>query len=189
MHRYVPKRIHTKLTTRHKLKLTRILVSGSVILLLASYASWSGLEQDSAPSVSPMYSSMVDSLVERTSSLISDLEFKPTLGATEVTLMCQTVYGEAKGCSREEQMLVAWCICNRVDATGASIEQVVTAPGQFHGYSSEHPVTDEIRSVVVEVLEAWHNGQEALVLPPFSTDPDYLYFYGDGSHNYFRKEW
>lgn len=106
-----------------------------------------------------------------------------------MTLICQTVYGEAKGCSREEQMLVAWCICNRADATGASIEQVVTAPGQFHGYSSEHPVTDEIRSVVVEVLEAWHNGQEALVLPPFSTDLDYLYFYGDGSHNYFRKEW
>lgn len=132
---------------------------------------------------------MVDSLVERTSSLIGDIEFTPTLESTEVTLICQTVYGEAKGCSREEQMLVAWCICNRADATGASIEQVVTAPGQFHGYSSEHPVTDEIRSVVVEVLEAWHNGQEALVLPPFATDPDYLYFYGDGSHNYFRKEW
>lgn len=107
----------------------------------------------------------------------------------EVTLVCQTVYGEARGCSREEQMLVAWCICNRADSTGASIEQVVTAPRQFHGYDPEHPVTDEIRSVVLEVLDAWSRGQKALVYEPYATTSDYLYFSGDGVHNWFREEY
>nr|DAH87297.1 MAG TPA: Spore cortex-lytic enzyme, lytic transglycosylase [Caudoviricetes sp.] len=107
----------------------------------------------------------------------------------EVTLVCQTVYGEARGCSREEQMLVVWCICNRADSNGASIEQVVTAPRQFHGYNPEHPVPDEIRSVVLEVLDAWSRGQEALVYEPYATTSEYLYFSGDGAHNWFREEY
>ena len=107
----------------------------------------------------------------------------------EVTLVSQTVYGEARGCSREEQMLVAWCICNRADISGTSIEQVVKAPRQFHGYNPEHPVTDEIRSAVLEVLDAWSSGQEALVYEPYATTSEYLYFSGDGVHNWFREEW
>lgn len=107
----------------------------------------------------------------------------------EVTLMCQTVYGEARGCSREEQMLVAWCICNRADSSGASIEQIVTAPRQFHGYDPENPVTDEISSVVLEVLDAWSRGKEALVYEPYATTSEYMYFSGDGVHNWFREEY
>lgn len=119
----------------------------------------------------------------------SESEVVAKYSSYEVTLLCQTVYGEARGCSREEQMLVVWCVCNRVDSSGASIEQVVTAPRQFHGYSPEHPVTDEIRSVVLEVLDAWSRGQEALVYEPYATTSEYLYFSGDGVHNWFREEY
>lgn len=196
MHHYVPKRTLTKSTTRHRSKLIRILVSGSAILLLASCVSWSGPEQDYVPSVSPMLPSTDES--QNTESVSSN-ETEPELisigepvvkyTSDEVTLVCQTVYGEARGCSREEQMLVVWCICNRADSSGASIERVVTAPRQFHGYNPEHPVTDEIRSAVLEVLDAWSQGQEALVYEPYATTSEYLYFSGDGVHNWFREEW
>lgn len=191
----------TKSTMRHRSKLTRILVSGSVMLGLVSFISWPGLKQDSAPSASQMLPLTAESLVEEAPSpmptmfveLESVVEPEPEVVAKyssyEVTLVCQTVYGEARGCSKEEQMLVVWCICNRADSTGASIEQIVTAPRQFHGYDSENPVTDEIRRVVLEVLDAWSRGQEALVYEPYATTSEYLYFSGDGVHNWFREEY
>lgn len=124
-----------------------------------------------------------------TTSVELEPEVVAKYNSYEVTLVCQTVYGEARGCSREEQMLVVWCICNRVDYFGTSVEQVVKAPRQFHGYNPEHPVTDEIRSVVLEVLDAWCGGQEALVYEPYATTSEYLFFSGDGVHNWFREEY
>lgn len=196
MRRYVPKRILTRSTMRRRSKLTRILVSGSVILSLVSCVSWNGPEQDYVPSVSQTLPLMDESQnVEQVSFGETEPEplnlSEPVVKYTseEVTLVCQTVYGEARGCSREEQMLVVWCICNRADSSEASIEQVVKAPRQFHGYNPEHPVTDEIRSVVLEVLDAWSSGQEALVYEPYATTSEYLYFSGDGVHNWFREEY
>ena len=195
MRRYVPKRILTKSTTRRRSKLTRVLVSGSATLLLASCASWSGLEQDYAPSVSPTLpltdeSQSVEpvSFVEESDPInLSEPVAKYT--SEEITLVCQTVYGEARGCSKEEQQLVVWCICNRADYSGTSVEQVVTADRQFHGYDPENPVTEEIFENVTEVLEAWSRNEEALVYEPYATTTEYRYFYGDGRHNWYREEW
>lgn len=196
MHRYVPKRILTKLTTRRKLKLTRILVSGSAILLLASCASWNGPEQDFVPSVSPTLPLTDESLNAETASfneveseLINLSEPVAKYTSEEITLVCQTVYGEARGGSKEEQQLVVWCICNRVDYSGASVEQVVTANRQFHGYDPENPVTEDIFENVTEVLEAWSRNEEALVYEPYATTTEYRYFSGDGRHNWYREEW
>lgn len=185
--------IRTRSTTRRRLKLIRTLVNGSVMLGLVSYISWPGPKQDCVPSVSQMLPLTAESLVEEAPSPMPTTFVEPELEVTakyssyEVTLMCQTVYGEARGCSKEEQMLVVWCICNRADSSGVSIEQIVTAPRQFHGYNPEHPVTDEIRDVVLEVLDAWSRGQEALVYEPYATTSEYLYFSGDGVHNWFRE--
>lgn len=196
MRRYVPKRILTKSTTRRRSKLTRILVSGSAILLLASCASWSGPEQDFVPSVSPtlpltdeLQSVEPDSFDEAEPEFINLSEPVAKYTSEEVTLVCQTVYGEARGCSKEEQQLVVWCICNRVDYSGTSVKQVVTADRQFHGYDPKHPVTPEIFENVTEALEAWSRNEEALVYAPYATTTEYRYFYGDGRHNWYREEW
>ena len=107
----------------------------------------------------------------------------------EITLAAQTVWGEARGCSRDEQKLVVWCICNRADARNQSVEEVITAPYQFAGYDPEHPVEPEIVEVVEEVLQAWARGEEALVLPPYADSSEYQFFNGDGEHNWFREEY
>ena len=195
MRRYVPKRILTKSTTRRKSKLTRILVSGSVTLLLASCASWNGPEQDFVPSVSPTLPLTDESQSVELVSFAEESEpinlSEPVAKYTseEITLVCQTVYGEARGCSKEEQQLVVWCICNRADYFGTSVEQVVTADRQFHGYDPENPVTEEIFENVTEVLEAWSRNEEALVYEPYATTTEYRYFSGDGRHNWYREEW
>ncbi len=110
----------------------------------------------------------------------------------EVFLIAKTVYGEALVTdSQMEMAAVAWCILNRVDNARFpnSIEAVVTASNQFHGYDPKHPVTSEIEKLVRDVLERWiaekkGSADVGRVLPA-----DYCYFEGDGSHNHYTKSW
>lgn len=108
----------------------------------------------------------------------------------DIQVCAQVLYGEAKDCSQEEQMLVIWCICNRVDDPRFpnTVTGVATQPGQFHGYSSSNPVLPRLYEVAQKVLELWNLDAEALVHLPYATSSDYLYFNGDGYHNWFRKE-
>jgi hypothetical protein len=65
---------------------------------------------------------------------------------------------------------------------------VVTQANQFHGYNPDNPVEPELLSLVEDVLARWAaegDGADAgRVLPK-----EYLFFSGDGYHNYFRTEW
>ena len=207
MSRYVPKRILTRSTTPRKSKLTRVLVSAGATMLLVSSLSQTGPEQDFVPTVSPASQSMVVSQepikvdwqstieatrqVEYCASVIPEPapEVFEKYSSYEITLAAQTVWGEARGCSRDEQKLVVWCICSRADARNQSVEEVITAPYQFAGYDPDHPVESEIVEVVEEVLQAWARGEEALVLPPYATTSNYQFFGGDGEHNWFREEY
>lgn len=214
MSRYVPKRILTKSTTPRKSKLTRVLVSGGAILALVSFSSPIGHEQASVPTVSPTSPSMVvsqepikidwQSTIEATRqdeywaeyrASVNSYRPEPTYevvakySSYEITLAAKTVWGEARGCSRDEQKLVVWCICNRAEARDQSVEEVVTAPYQFAGYHPDHPVEPEIVEVVEEVFQAWSRNEEALILPPYATTSNYQYFGGDGEHNWFREEY
>lgn len=103
--------------------------------------------------------------------------------------IAKTVYGEARGLGATEQAAVVWCILNRVDAYGSDIVSVVTAPSQFHGYSAWNPVTDEIYSLVADVLQRWENEKAGMENVGRVLPKEYLYFYGSGGRNYFTTEW
>lgn len=111
--------------------------------------------------------------------------------ATEdVEAIARTLYGECRGVESEaEKEAVAWVILNRVDAGYAdTVLGVVSAPGQFAGYSPEHPLWPELVEVARRVLTLHHREQlgesVARVL-----GPEYLWFSGDGVRNYFRCEY
>lgn len=203
MPRYVPKRTHTRLTMRHGLKWTPVAASALLTLSLGSCIYLSGRSQDCAPTVSLESPSTVESveLIPVVSYNVADITPSQTpvlfiepavvLPYTEheVELVSKAVWGEARGCSLEEQALVVWCVCNRVDERNQSITEVVTAPHQFQGYCADNPVEKDIRALVVQVLNQWAAGEEALVLAPYATTSEYLYFWGDGEHNWFREEY
>ncbi len=93
-----------------------------------------------------------------------------------------TVYGKR---SNEYQNACAmYTVLNRVDAGYGDISTCIKAKNQFIGYKSSNPVDDRLYRLAVEVIEDWAIGEETLrVLPP-----EYLYFRGDGRHNYFRTQ-
>ena len=123
----------------------------------------------------------------------SSPEIEIFVDETEATYIAKTIWGEARGCSKMEQAAVAWCILNRVDSDlpyiPNNIREVVTQKGQFHGYSKDFPVDDDIYDLAVDVIERWQReklGEENVgrVLPK-----EYLYFYGDGKRNHFTVDW
>lgn len=110
--------------------------------------------------------------------------------AEDVEAIAQTLYGECRGVeSEDEQEAVAWVIINRLDAGYAdTVLGVVSAPGQFAGYSPEHPLCPELVEVARRVLTLHHREQlgesVARVLPRA-----YLWFSGDGTRNWFRDSY
>ena len=115
--------------------------------------------------------------------------------ADTVKMIAQTVWGEARACSKTEQAAVVWSICNRFDSDNPYfsncriLADVVTQPYQYHGYNPSFPVEDDIVDLVLDVLNRWErekNGEEDVgrVLPK-----EYIFFVGDGKHNHFTKEY
>ena len=110
--------------------------------------------------------------------------------AEDVEAIARTLYGECRGAETvAEQEAVAWVILNRLDAGYAdTVLGVVSAPGQFAGYSPEHPLWPELVEVARRVLTLHHREQlgesVARVLPSA-----YLWFSGDGTQNWFRDQY
>ena len=110
--------------------------------------------------------------------------------AEDVEAIARTLYGECRGAKTvAEQEAVAWVILNRLDAGYAdTVLGVVSAPGQFAGYSPEHPLWPELVEVARRVLTLHHREQLGLSVPRV-LGREYLWFSGDGERNYFRCEY
>ena len=115
----------------------------------------------------------------------------PELDPWEVELIARTIWGEADGVkSKAEQAAVAWCILNRVDAWGQSIEYVVTKPYQFLGYRPTGDCPERHYELAADVLTRWYAEKAGETNVGRTLPSDYLYFIGDlKAHNWFSIEW
>lgn len=107
---------------------------------------------------------------------------------TDAVIIAKILFRECGGIQSDtEKACIAWVILNRVDAGyGDTIEKVGTAPAQF-GYNASLPVKDNLLNLSYDVLERWAREKNnetdvGRVLPK-----DYLWYCGDGVHNYFRN--
>ena len=111
--------------------------------------------------------------------------------------LAKLTWGEARGVpelkvngrvisTRTQQAAVMWTVLNRFDAGyEESILEVITAKGQFHGYSEEYPVEEELLELAYDVLDRWNaerHGETVVRGLPSG----YLWFHGDGIRNHFR---
>ena len=111
--------------------------------------------------------------------------------------LAKLTWGEARGVpfleingqsvsTRTQQAAVMWTVLNRFDEGYAdSIIGVITAKGQFHGYSAEHPIEEDLLDLAYDVLDRWNaekHGETVVRELPSG----YLWFHGDGIWNHFR---
>lgn len=115
---------------------------------------------------------------------------EPVVNAYEAELIGRTIWGEAGGIeSAAERAAVAWCILNRMDALGQTVEQVVTAPYQFHGYRDWGECPQEHIDLAADVLARWTKEKEGVTEVGRVLPAEYLFFIGDGEHNHFTTDY
>ena len=104
--------------------------------------------------------------------------------------IAKTVWGEARGCTTEEQIKVIWCILNRVDSPNFpnTIKEVVTC-GAFHGYSNSFP-HEEFYDMALDIIFMWQQEKMGKVVNR-TLEPNMYYMSAksDGSGHNFREKW
>ena len=115
-------------------------------------------------------------------------EYEMYFTEADVIALAQMLYGEARGCTVDNQMKCVWCVLNRVDDTRFpdSIIGVVSQPYQFHGYSPSFPVWDELKEVARDVLTRWSMEKQGADVAR-ELDKNAVFFTGDGIQNWFRS--
>ena len=104
--------------------------------------------------------------------------------------LAQLMWAEARGCSEREQSLVAWTVLNRVDVEydgRTDFWSVLTEPDQF-AYNCNNPFLKYEYNIAVDVLQRWTAEKNGVVDSGRTLPKGYLYYYGDGKHNYFSTD-
>ena len=106
----------------------------------------------------------------------------------DVVAMAKMLWGEARGCTVDNQMKCVWCVLNRVDDARFpdTIQGVLSQPSQFHGYSPDFPVWDNLYAVALDVLTRWSMEKQGADVAR-ELDKNAVFFTGDGTTNWFRS--
>lgn len=114
-------------------------------------------------------------------------EYEMYFTDADVIAVAKMLWGEARGCTRDNQAMAVWCVCNRVDDPRFpdTITGVVAQPSQFYGYSPDFPVWDELYAVALDVLTRWSLEKQGATVER-ELPPEYVFFTGDGVQNHFR---
>ena len=106
----------------------------------------------------------------------------------DVAEVAKMLWGEARGCTRDNQIKCAWVVCNRVDDARFpdTIQGVLSQPNQFHGYDPTYPVTSELYDVAFDVLTRWSYEKQGVPVRR-ELASSFLWFTGNGRENIFRE--
>ena len=106
----------------------------------------------------------------------------------DVAEIAKMLWGEARGCTRDNQIKCVWVVLNRVDDDRFpdTIQGVLEQPSQFHGYDPTYPVTDELYSVAFDVLTRWSYEKQGIPVRR-ELPKSFLWFTGNGQENIFRE--
>ena len=119
---------------------------------------------------------------------VAEPEYEMYFTEADVTALAQMLYGEARGCTVDNQMKCVWCVLNRVDDVRFpdTIQGVLSQPSQFHGYSPDFPVWDELYAVALDVLTRWSMEKQGATVER-ELPNTYLWFTGYNGSNHFRE--
>lgn len=160
-----------------------------VILLLSTTIGIVALAQAKMPEKEIVVTETTETTAETTEESVPTVEKMHT--DHDITLIGKILYDEARGCSREQQEAVVWCILNRVDSDKFpdSIEEVCLQKGQFT-FNAKTPQITGLFRVAESVVEAWEY-EHAGIKHSLSRNLEkgYVYFWGDGENNNFYQVW
>lgn len=182
---------------RNAIKLTAALVLLLILAALISPALAGNEIIPEAPKVAAYRPTVIPRAPEVVATEPSEIEsFDEAFAAAKAAvpdelaeLAGRAVWGEAGGIQDEAQRAaVVWCACNRADAWGMNIWDVLNV-GAFHGLAIQGEVPDEHIELARDVLARWALEAEGWVDVGRALPEQYLYFEGDGVRNHFSTEY
>jgi hypothetical protein len=135
-----------------------------------------------------MYSDTIQVLV--TDRIRNKIEEKLATLETEINMLAQVVYNEARGIpSNDDKAAVIWCILNRVDSSSFdnTIQEVITAPAAF-AWSSKTIIEKRFTDLAEDVVARWLLEKEGYTEVGRVLPDNYFFFHGTGKVNCFKKE-
>lgn len=118
------------------------------------------------------------------------------INVTDVEIIAQILYHECRGLPALEQSAVVWTILNRVDSELAyfpdTVYEVCTQKmggAYMFAYRADAPIEEELYNLAFDVLERWEREKRGDDNVGRTLPCEYVYFWGDGQHNYFRVEY
>ena len=159
------------------------------LLLCIVYARATWEQPASAPTV-PVEETVKQGPSEEPEPSEAPIYYEMYFTEEDAAEVAKMLWGEARGCTRDNQIKCAWIVCNRVDDDRFpdTIQGVLLQPNQFHGYDPSYPVTSELYDVAFDVLTRWSYEKQGV--PVRRELPNtYLWFTGNGRENIFREAW
>lgn len=121
-------------------------------------------------------------------NFMSQNEYSDKISEEVLDAFARTLYGEANGVqSKMEKAAVIWSALNRFDAGYGSLLGIIENKSHYNGYSKNHPVTAENKALCLDVLCRYYAEKDGYQNVGRVLPSDYLWFRGDGAHNYFRN--
>lgn len=182
---------------RNAIKLTAALVLLLILAALISPALAGNEIIPEAPKVAAYRPTVIPRAPEVVATEPSEIEsFDEALAAAKAAvpdelaeLAGRAVWGEAGGIQDEAQRAaVVWCACNRADAWGMDIWDVLNV-GAFHGLAIQGEVPEQHIELARDVLARWALEAEGWIDVGRALPMKYLYFEGDGEVNHFSTEY
>ena len=163
-----------------------IILLALLLCIVYARATW-----DEQPVIAPMVSAEEPTEPEQSESpepSEAPVYYEMYFTEDDVTEVAKMLWGEARGCTRDNQIKCAWVVVNRVDDDRFpdTIQGVLEQPSQFHGYSESFPVTDELYSIAFDVLTRWSYEKQGIPVRR-ELPSSFLWFTGNGRENIFRE--
>ena len=177
------------------MKFREFIVAFSFIILLVlllcivyARATWEGEAPSSPPLTVTAEAPVEPEQPEAPEPSETPVYYEMYFAEEDVAAVAKMLWGEARGCTRDNQIKCAWIVCNRVDDARFpdTIQGVLSQPNQFHGYDPAYPVTDELYSVAFDVLTRWSYEKQGVPVRR-ELAKSFLWFTGNGVVNIFRE--
>ena len=165
---------------------TLIILLALLLCIVYARATW---EEQSAPAPTVSVEETVEpEPSEATVQTETPVYYEMYFTEEDVAAMAKMLWGEARGCTRDNQIKCAWVVLNRVDDERFpdTIQGVLSQPHQFHGYDPSYPVTDELYNVAFDVLTRWSYEKQGVPVRR-ELPKSFLWFTGNGQENIFRE--
>ena len=161
-----------------------------LICIVYARATWEGVELPSPAPTVTAEETVKPEQTEAPEPSDTPVYYEMYFTEEDVAAVAKMLWGEARGCTRDNQIKCAWVVVNRVDDERFpdTIQGVLEQPSQFHGYDPTYPVTDELYNVAFDVLTRWSYEKQGIPVRRELANT-YLWFTGDGEQNHFREEW